>query len=63
MRVFRTGEAHQLRDLPKVLKFIAGFRRRNRPLIERLRKEHGPDVPVKWIHSRRDLDRLLAQLD
>ena len=45
-RVFRSGEAHNLRDLPKVLRFIWNFDRVNRPLIETTRTTHGGGLPV-----------------
>ena len=45
-RVFRSGEAHYLRDLPKVLRFIWNFERVNRPLIEAARTTYGGHVPV-----------------
>jgi adenylate kinase family enzyme len=51
-RVFRRGEAHRPGDLIKVLRFIWGFDRINRPRIEAARLEHGPQVPV--IHLRND---------
>jgi adenylate kinase family enzyme len=50
-RVFRTEEAHKLRDLPKVLRFIEGFDRQNRPLIEGLRVRYAPQVPVVHLKS------------
>ncbi len=45
-RVFRSDEAHSLRDLPKVLAYIWNFERVNRPLIEAARLAHGARVPV-----------------
>lgn len=45
-RAFRRGEAHQLKDLPKVIKFIWNFDRKNRPLIQSLIAKHGPNVPL-----------------
>lgn len=45
-RVFRSGEAHNLRDLPKVLRFIWNFERVNRPVIETTRTTHGGSLPV-----------------
>lgn len=53
-RVFQADEAHALRNLPKVLKFIWNFDRVNRPLIETTRRWHGPDVPVVRLHSHRE---------
>ena len=49
-RVLRRGEAHRLRDLPAVLKFIWNFDRINRPIIEAQRLVHGLEVPV--VHLR-----------
>ncbi|MFI4936089.1 MAG: hypothetical protein ACHP7N_15860 [Caulobacterales bacterium] len=51
LRVLRSGEAHRPGDLAKVLKFIAGFDRRNRPLIEAERAKHGPNLPVTRLRS------------
>lgn len=45
-RVFRSGEAHRLGGLAKVMAFIRGFDRLNRPRIEAERLVHGPQVPV-----------------
>lgn len=53
-RVFRPGEAHRPGDLVKVLRFIWGFERINRPRIEAARLRHGAQVPV--IHLRGDRD-------
>ena len=50
-RVLRPGEPHRPRDLPKVLRFIRQFDRVNRPRIEALRLEHGPQVPVVRLTS------------
>lgn len=46
LRPFRAGEQHKLGELPRVLRFIWNFDQVNRPRIEALRAEHGPDVPV-----------------
>ncbi|HXW83232.1 MAG TPA: isopentenyl transferase family protein [Candidatus Binataceae bacterium] len=45
-RTFSPGEVHKFRDLPKVLKYIWGFERISRPLIEAARMAHGADIPV-----------------
>lgn len=58
-RVFRRGEAHRLRDLVKVLGFISGFERLNRPRIEAARLEHGPNVPVVHLRNHRDIESFL----
>jgi adenylate kinase family enzyme len=55
-RVFRAGEAHRLRDLPKVLSFIRNFDHVNRPKIEAARLAHGPDVPVVRLRSGREIE-------
>ncbi|HEV2652274.1 MAG TPA: hypothetical protein VGU69_13505 [Rhizomicrobium sp.] len=60
-RVFRPGEAHRLRDLPKVLRFIEGFDRVNRPRIEALRQQFGPDVPVVRLTDDRQAAAFIAQ--
>ena len=58
-RTFRRGEFHRLREFGQVARFIEGFERRNRPLIEGLRQQLAPDTPV--IHLQRpSVDRLLA---
>jgi adenylate kinase family enzyme len=61
-RVFKTNEAHALRNLPKVLAFIHNFDRVNRPLIERAREEHGPEVPMVWLRNDREIDAFLGDL-
>ncbi len=45
-RVLGPGESHRPGDLIKVLRFIWGFERINRPRIEGLRQAIAPDVPV-----------------
>jgi len=54
-RVFRPGEAHRPRDLGKVLRFIWGFDRINRPRIEAARLEHGAEVPVVRLRNDREI--------
>ncbi len=61
-RVFRPGEAHRLADLPKVLRFIAGFDQINRPRIEAARAAHGPDVPVIRLRDDAEIAALLASI-
>jgi adenylate kinase family enzyme len=58
-RVFRPGEAHRLGDLGKVLRFIWGFDRINRPRIEAARLEHGADVPVVRLRNDREIEAFL----
>jgi len=59
VRTIRPGEAHRANQLPKVLAFIRRFDRVNRPLIEALRLEHGPTVPVIKLRSRAMIDSFL----
>ena len=59
VRVFQPGEAHRPRDLGKVLRFIWGFERINRPRIEAARLEHGAHVPVVHLRSDRDIESFL----
>jgi hypothetical protein len=58
-RVFRPGEAHTLAKLPDVLRFISGFERRNRPLIETERLKHRPDTPVVRLRSGREVEAFI----
>ena len=53
-RVLRGGSDHRVRGLVKALRFIWGFERRNRPLIEAQRRLHGPLVPV--LHLANDAE-------
>lgn len=59
-RTLRRDELHRPRDLGKVLAFIRQFDRVNRPRIEGLRLEHGPDVPVVRLTSRAEADAFIA---
>lgn len=58
-RVFRKDSDHRIGGLVKVLRFIANFDRVNRPLIERLRIEHGSSVPVIHLRSDREIEAFL----
>ena len=60
-RVFRPGEAHRLKGLPDVLKFIWNFERVNRPRIEGLREKLAPQVPVVRLKSDREVAAFLAR--
>jgi hypothetical protein len=40
-----------LRNLPRVLRYIWNFDRINRPLIEKLRMEHGRELPVRRLYT------------
>ena len=62
-RVFQPGETHAPRDLGKVLRFIWGFERINRPRIEAARLEHGPDVPVVRLRNDRDIAAFLSEAE
>ncbi len=57
-RVWRRGEPHRLRDLPKLLRFIWRFDRVNRPEIEAARRVHAPHVPVVHIDHAGEADWL-----
>jgi adenylate kinase family enzyme len=59
LRVFRPDSGHRLHHLPRVLRFIWNFNRINRPLIERLRQEHGAQIPVRRLVDSRDVERFL----
>jgi adenylate kinase family enzyme len=60
-RVFKRGEAHQLRKLADVLAFIWRFDRVNRPRIEALREIHGPWVPLRRVTGDPDAEALIAE--
>jgi adenylate kinase family enzyme len=60
-RVVQPGEAHQRGDLGKVLRFIQGFDRINRPRIEAMRTEHGPDVPVVRLRNDQQIAAFLSE--
>jgi adenylate kinase family enzyme len=59
-RVFEPGNDHRIGRLRRVIAFIWNFDRINRPRIEVLRQQHGPDVPVVHLRTRRDVVRFLA---
>ncbi|MGA9393510.1 MAG: hypothetical protein WBV69_23975 [Candidatus Sulfotelmatobacter sp.] len=59
-RVFKRGEAHRFRNLPKALAFIKRFNRINRPRIEALRGIHGSGVPVCRLTGDREVAAFLA---
>ncbi|MEJ1969313.1 MAG: hypothetical protein WDN03_11880 [Rhizomicrobium sp.] len=59
-RVLHRGSDHRLAGLRKVLAFIRNFERVNRPRIERLRKEHGPDVPAVHLKTAAEVESFLA---
>lgn len=60
-RVLRRGESHRPRDLLKVLRFIWGFERVNRPRIEAARAQHGPGVPVVHLRNDREIAAFLQR--
>jgi adenylate kinase family enzyme len=60
-RPFRADSDHALHGLPKALAFIWNFERRNRPLIERLRQEKGPQVPVRRLRTKAEIAVFLTE--
>lgn len=60
-RLPRPGEAHRLAGLPDVLRFIWNFERVNRPRIEALLREHGPQIAVVELRSDREVAEFLAR--
>ena len=61
-RTFSPGTDHRIGDLPKVLRFIQGFDRVNRPRIEAQRIAHGPNVPVCNLTNDREVADFLSSL-
>jgi len=61
-RTLRRGEAHRLRDTAKVLRYIRGFNRTNRKLIEAQRCAHGPLVPVLRLASDTEIEGFLDDI-
>jgi adenylate kinase family enzyme len=59
-RCLRGDPHHRWRQLPKALRFIAGFERINRPRIEALRQHHAPDVPVVRLRDDDEIARFLT---
>lgn len=59
MRLLQPGEHHRPRDLLKVLRFIWGFDRINRPRIDIARIEHGPHTPVVRLRNDREIAAFL----
>jgi adenylate kinase family enzyme len=59
-RVFKWEETHRIGKLAKVLKFIWNFDKINRPRIEAARLAYGPEVPVRRLSSRRDIEMFLS---
>ena len=53
-RVLRPGEHHRVADLPKVLRFIWGFDRINRPRIEAGLAQYGAHVEVIRLRTDRE---------
>jgi adenylate kinase family enzyme len=62
IRVLRAGEMHRPRELLTVLGFIWGFDRQNRPRLEALRLQYGPDVPVVRLRTDRDIAAFVTGL-
>ena len=61
-RVFKSGSGHRLRHLPRVLRYIWSFDANNRPLIEKLRQQHGAHVPLRRLTSLQELEDLIGEL-
>ncbi len=61
LRVFRSGEAHRLGDVAKVLRFIWGFDRINRPRIEALIEQYGRHIPLVRLRTEADIERFVAE--
>ena len=61
MHVLGRGEGHRAADVVTVLRFIWGFDRVNRPLIEALRLAHGPGAPVVRLTSDAAMEHFLAE--
>jgi hypothetical protein len=62
-RTLSPGTDHRIGDLPKVLRFIQGFDRINRPQIEAQRIAHGPNVPVCRLTNNREIADFLSSCD
>ena len=62
MRVFRRGEPHRLKDVPKVLAFIWNFERVNRPRIEAEIAVQGPSLPQVRLTTDQEIARFLDTL-
>lgn len=58
-RVLDPDSGHRIRNLSRVLRFIQNFDRINRPLIEKLRLEHGGEVPVCHLAGSRAIENFL----
>lgn len=61
LRVFRSGEAHRLEDVAKVLRFIWGFERINRPRIEALIEQFGRHVPLVRLRTETEVERFVVE--
>ena len=59
-RVFRPGEAHELKDLVRVLAFIRRFDRVNRPRIEAEIVRHGPHLTRLRLDDERQARAFLS---
>ena len=60
-RALGRDPVHGLRKLPEALRFIRNFDRINRPLIEKLRRQHGPDVPVVRLRNDAEVAAFLSR--
>jgi hypothetical protein len=63
LRTFRRDEAHRPGDLMKVMRFIWGFERINRPRIEAARLRYGAQVPVIHLQGDQDIRAFLLAYD
>jgi adenylate kinase family enzyme len=61
-RTLSPGTDHRIGDLPKVLRFIRGFDRVNRPQIEAQRIANGPNVPICRLKNDREIADFLSSL-
>jgi hypothetical protein len=62
-RTLSPGTDHRIGDLPKVLRFIQGFDRINRPQIEAQIIAHGPNVPVRRLKNNPEIADFLSSVD
>jgi hypothetical protein len=60
-RLFHRNSTHHPRELRTVLAFIASFDRSGWPMIETMRRAHGPDVPVDYLDTDRACEEFLAR--
>jgi adenylate kinase family enzyme len=61
-RTFQPGEAHRLRDIGDVVRFIWVFDRVNRPRLEALKLQIAADIPVHHLSTREEVAEFLESL-